>query len=172
MANYDESLKLLEEALHKCRHVYQSSDRMEFGNIFVLFGNIYTKKRNFEKAIKSYYDSLRIRKYLGDKAGAANVKNQVGELLSSIDMTEMERARNFYSEALRIKTAIGGCDNLTITTPLVNIARLLVECDSNEIVLAEKFLNEGEIFSGSVFMFAITNCSLLIIVFSSILYLF
>ena len=144
MENYDDVSQILEEALTRCREVFQSEDKREFGNIFVSFGNINAKKRNFERAVKDYYNSLRVRESLNDEAGVASVKNKVGDMFMSFGGTETKRARAFYSESLCTRTASFGSDSQVIAISLLNIGKLLVKYEPTEFELAEKFLCEGK----------------------------
>ena len=146
MGRCDEALKILDLALITCRKKNESANSVSFGNIYFSFGNVHTKRRNFEKAIDNYNKSLTVRKFRGDKVGVSLVQNEIGNMFKVIGVIEMDQARAFYSESLRTRTLSPDYDKIALVTSLTNIGQLLVEQESNELKLAERLLNEGKTF--------------------------
>ena len=93
---------------------------------------------------KNYNNSLKVRKYRGDRVGVSSLQNEVGNMYRAIGVTEMVQARTFYSESLRMRTLSLGCDKTALVTSFLNISQLLITQQLNESIFAKRILNEGK----------------------------
>ncbi len=145
MGYCDEGIKILNEAsvMEKKRRRALNTD--EFKNIFVLFGKIYTKKRNFQEALKYFEDSLRIQYEAHDDIGLANVKDDIGDMYAVVGNTEADSAKAFYSESLRARTLVFGCDDINTAVSLIKVAKLLAKNELSESAFGKKLLVEGKL---------------------------
>jgi tetratricopeptide (TPR) repeat protein len=127
---FQQSIQILKE--------FGGSD-VEVSNALNSMGNILRNSSDFEQALSSYDQSLTIRTRVGDELLIANTKNNIGAALSATD--KADDAMAFAAEALKVKTAKLGPDDVETGKALVNVGQLYLS--KKEHFIAQQFFQEG-----------------------------
>jgi signal transduction histidine kinase len=107
-------------ALKKCdQHGYDTLKGKVLNNI----GTIYFDQRKWDKALKYYRQSAKIKKNLHNKAGLASSYNNLGNVYDKTG--DLDKAMDYYQQSLKIKKEIG--DKRGIANTLNNLGNIQLD---------------------------------------------
>lgn len=114
IGQYDKELKIMLELLGILRPIYNNGKSRKWEVLragatlsYVLnnIGYIYRIKKDNDKAIENYLESLKIRRKIIDKAGEALSLNNIGMIYGRL--REIDKSFSYFNEALKILELIG-----------------------------------------------------------------
>lgn len=130
------SEELLKENLKLAKQI---NYRKGIAKIYVLLGNIYLQKKDFQKAIEYYQQGLIVREALSDKSGVAAIYGNIGNAFYLLK--QYDKALEYQEKSLHIfneleKETKNGEYWFDIAECEISIGKILIE--QNNYVEAEK----------------------------------
>ncbi len=113
LSKFEKSINILDTALINCKK-YLGEEHKQTANIYYGFGEIFKKKLEYNKALKYYFKSLKIRKNLfGEKHfKVADSYQQIG--LNYRYKSEYNKALKYYFKSLKIRKELLGEKHIDI----------------------------------------------------------
>ena len=123
LGDYDQAIDCFGDVLKLGRRLWGPND-VELSNALNSLGNVHRNRGELRRSLRCYEESLRIRQLAGDRLSVANTKNNIGAIFTSMD--QISHARQFYADALRIKTDELGVKHIETARTLYNMGQLYV----------------------------------------------
>ncbi|GIV27150.1 MAG: hypothetical protein KatS3mg027_0964 [Bacteroidia bacterium] len=138
--NSTKDVYLSEELLKQNLKIAQQINyKKGIGKIYVLLGNIYLQKKDFQKAIDYYQQGLVVREYLNDKSGVAAVYGNIGNAFYLLK--QFDKALEYQEKSLNMFKALEEQEKkgeywFDIAECEISIGKIFIE--QNKFVNAEK----------------------------------
>jgi tetratricopeptide (TPR) repeat protein len=134
-SNPDTAILLAEEQVKLAALLTSNKSKLYTGKALSTMGLAFMNKGNYPKALRYYFNSLKLREELGDKPGIGNCYNNIGFVYKLQD--NQAKALEYYLKGLKLREEIG--DKAGVGISAVNIGNAYLD-ESNYPKALEYYL--------------------------------